>query len=293
VQFLGGTNASSRSKKGLLTNASRLHVTPSHFSKSLQQQTSDSIVANQVNSTLDGKQPKNRVASEGSRAVAEKASHTILKTTNQHGDLLRSQSLRYLEHNGSPPPTPPAKNTPPPKDRVTTKATEKQGLGISAVIRDVAKDSTDMLMMHDERLTPTRLSFGSKDNVSFIQKVPSVYSMRGTIENGSFSAGYNQVADPHPAAKEGRWSESQVQQPFQRMSHLPAPLLKPAFYSPSVYSVSSDMAGFRPSHNVSTLSMLVVRSIHGNLYITFHFNGFSETATRTILPLYLATLGSC
>jgi len=263
----------------LLSNASRLHGMTSHSSKSLQQFAQDNILVSQTNSTPDGKQLKGRVASAGSRAVVERSSHGILKTTHQHGDLLRSQSLRYFEHDGTPPPTPPAKNTPPRKDKVKTKTAEKQGLGISAVIRDVAKDSTDALVMHDEDVTPVRVSVGSKDNVSFIQKVSSVYSMRGTIENSSFSAGYNQVTAPHPAAQEDRHSEGQVQKPFHRPSDLPPPLLKPAFYSPSIYSTASDMPGFRPSMNVSTLSTFIAQINSRNPLRPFHFTRSSDLVT--------------
>lgn len=169
--------------------------------------------------------------------------------------LKRSKSVRHSDPSGSPPPTPPAKNTPP-----KTSAAETQDF-------DAAKDTpTISIESPPEKPVPVRSVNNLRNNyIDLIQKAPSMYSLHGDIQHLQVShsagvLGYSEHAqqmgedededededDNQPHVSESRWSEGQLQQwKLQQKAHqkqharfLQGDRPAPAFYSPSIYSVA-------------------------------------------------------
>ena len=140
-----------------------------------------------------------------------------------HSSFLRSQSLKYFDGNESPPPTPPAKNTPP-KVQVIEQGKSGSANSGGNVALDKGNDRGSSIVSGHGRSSSDSVPF---DNAR-IQRGPSDHSLCADNQTNHGSIDNLDITPMKSAQDDSRRGRSE----------LAVPPLKPLFYSPSVYSVT-------------------------------------------------------
>ena len=141
----------------------------------------------------------------------------------------------------------------------------------------------------DGKSSPTRDGRYGHTEQAGISESPRIASMCASIVNatviGEESNGTRSIGDRSKANIIGEINE-RGDEGLGRVGGGQSNHLQPAFYTPSIYSITFDAPQFRPSHNVSLFLCIAARSLKSIYSPTFFITNF-DCARFNALEIHL------